>query len=230
MGCNPGMSEVEQLPPPRRSPPPGRRRMIPFTSDWIIAAFTVVLAIATLALVGTAILQHFDTVDAVEATKRLAIANENASRDRRQTDSADFTMKIDAMLNEPRYAKISDDIESHNSNYRLPKYPNKSDADVDEYIGIFEDIGYFVANDLVGAKIAYERFSYDIEKAWCNVTVQETIRDERAGDKSKIAQSDPQYANFEKLANEYLTTDGLFCNDLDSPTAPATKKKGGVRR
>src|SRR6516225_11407454 len=126
MGCNPGMSEVEQLPPPRRSPPPGRRRMIPFTSDWIIAAFTVVLAIATLALVGTAILQHFDTVDAVEATKRLAIANENASRDRRQTDSADFTMKIDAMLNEPRYAKISDDIESHNSNYRLPKYPNKS--------------------------------------------------------------------------------------------------------
>jgi hypothetical protein len=204
--------------------------MIPFTSDWIIAAFTVVLAIATLALVGTAILQHFDTVDAVEATKRLAIANENASRDRRQTDSADFTMKIDAMLNEPRYAKISDDIESHNSNYRLPKYPNKSDADVDEYIGIFEDIGYFVANDLVGAKIAYERFSYDIEKAWCNVTVQETIRDERAGDKSKIAQSDPQYANFEKLANEYLTTDGLFCNDLDSPTAPATKKKGGVRR
>jgi hypothetical protein len=76
------------------------------------------------------------------------------------------------------------------------------------------------------------RFSYDIEKAWCNVTVQETIRDERASDKSKTAQSDPQYENFEKLAKEYLATDGLSCNDLDSPTAaPAAKKKRtGVRR
>jgi hypothetical protein len=191
----------------------------------------VVLAIATLALVGTAILQHFDTVDAVEATKRLAIANENAAKDRRQTASAEFAMKIDAMLYQPRYDKISDDMQSHNINYRLPKYPNKADADVNEYIGIFEDIGYFVANDLVGAKIAYERFSYDIEKAWCNITVQETIRDERTTDKSKTAQSDPQYGNFENLAKEYLATDGLSCNDLDSPTAPAAKKKGaGVRR
>jgi lysyl-tRNA synthetase class II len=149
---------------------------------------------------------------------------------KRQTASAEFAMKIDAMLNESRYEKISDDIQSNNSNYRLPKYPNKADADVDEYIGIFEDIGYFAANHLFGANIARERFTYDIEKAWCNVTVQETIRDERASDKSKTAQSDPQYGNFEKLAKEYLATDGLSCNDLDSPTAPAAKKKkAGVR-
>ena len=129
------MSEAEELPPPPSSPPPARRRIILSAPDRVTAAFTGVLAIATLALVGTAILQHFDTVDAVEATKRLAIANENAAKDRRQTASAEFAMKIDAMLNEPRYDKISDDIQSHNSNYRLPKYPNKADADVDEYVG-----------------------------------------------------------------------------------------------
>jgi hypothetical protein len=232
MVYNPGMSEAEQLPPPRPSPPPARRRIIPITPDRVTAGFTVVLAIATLALVATAILQHFDTVDAVEATKRLAIANENAANDRRETASAEFAMKIDAILNESRYDAISSDIDENNSNFHLPKYPNKADADVDEYIGIFEDIGYFVANNLIGAKIAYERFSYDIEKAWCNVTVQQTIRDERASDKSKTAQSDPEFGNFEKLAKEYLATDGLSCNDLDSPTASAAakKKKTGVRR
>ena len=91
----------------------------------------MVLAIATLALVGTAILAHRDAVEAVEATKRPAIANENAANDRRQTASAEFTMKIDAMLNELWYDKISDDIQSHNSNYQLSKYPNKADADVE---------------------------------------------------------------------------------------------------
>jgi lysyl-tRNA synthetase class II len=88
-----------------------------------------------------------------------------------------------------------------------------------------KNIGYFIADDLIGTKIAYERFSYDIEKAWCNITVQETIRDERASDKSKTAQSDPQYGNFERLAKEYLETDGESCKDLDSGAATTQKKK-----
>ena len=129
MVYNPGMTEAEQVPPPQSSPSRARRPI--FTPDWITAACAVVLAIATLALVGTAILTHRDAVEAVEATKRLAIANENAANDRRQTASAEFTLKIDAMLNEPRYDKISDDIQPHNSNYQLSKYPNKAGADVE---------------------------------------------------------------------------------------------------
>lgn len=37
----------------------------------------------------------------------------------------------------------------------FPKYPNKYDSDVAEYIGMFEDIEYFVANYLISTKIAY---------------------------------------------------------------------------
>jgi hypothetical protein len=140
------MSEADQAPPPP-SPPPARRRL---TLDGITVAFTGVLALATLALVGVAIWQHFDTVDAVRATNRLAEASENAASDRRRMASAEFVMKIDATLNEPRYDKITDDIQSNNSNFNLTKYSNKSDADVEEYIGIFDEIGYFIANDFVG--------------------------------------------------------------------------------
>ena len=82
------------------------------------------MALATLALVGIAIWQHFDTVDAVRATNRLAEASEHAAADTRRTASADFVMKIDAILDKPRFDKITDDIQSHNSNFPLPKYPN----------------------------------------------------------------------------------------------------------
>src|SRR5215472_1824178 len=122
-----------------------------FTVHRVTAAFTVVLALATLALVITAIFQHNDAVEAIEATKRLATATENAAMDRRQTASAEFILKIDAMLAEHRYDRITDDIRSHDSNYRLPKYKNKADADVEEYIGVFEDTGYFITENLIGA-------------------------------------------------------------------------------
>ena len=133
------MADAEKVGPVR--PPPRQPKLWPrlFSPDWIIAAFTVVLAVATLALVGTAILQHFDTIDAVEATKRLALANEKATNDRRRTASAEFVMRYDGILNEPRFGKVTDDIQSHNSDYHLPKYPNKSDADVEEYIDL---LGY----------------------------------------------------------------------------------------
>lgn len=46
-------------------------------TDRITAAFTVVLAVATLALVITALIQHNDAVDAVHETERVAAAAEN---------------------------------------------------------------------------------------------------------------------------------------------------------
>jgi hypothetical protein len=118
-----------------------RRIAAQFTAHRVTAAFTVILALATLALVVTAYFQHRDAVEAIEATQRLAVATENAATDSRQTTSAELILKIDAMLQEHRYDRITDDIQSHDSNYHLPKYKNKTDADVEEYIGVFEDMG-----------------------------------------------------------------------------------------
>jgi hypothetical protein len=179
-----------------------------FTPEWLTTVFTIVLASATVALVWTSIEQHRDAVNAIETTKRLAQATEDAASERQQIASADFIFKINAMLEDHRYDRIVDDIQSHNSDYRLPTYPNRTDANVEEYIGMFEDVGYFITENLISAKMAYDHFSYEIEKAWCNVTVRETIQQVQATDRSKTAQSDPLYGNFEKLAKEYLDNEG----------------------
>jgi hypothetical protein len=124
------MSEAEQAPPPSSLPPPARHRIIPLIPDWL-TTFTGVLAVATLFLVGTAIWQHFDTAEAVRAANRLAEANEKAAKDRRQTTSAEFISKTDAKLDQHRFDRITNDIQSNNGTYHLPKYPNKNDADVE---------------------------------------------------------------------------------------------------
>ena len=201
------------------------RAKVPFTAHRITAVFTVVLALATLALVVTAYYQHKDAAEAIEAPNRLAAATENAAKERRQTASAEFVLKIDAMLDQHRFDRISDDIQSHNSNYHLSKYLNNVDADVGEYINIFDDLGYFITQGLIAGNMAYDYFSYDIEKAWCNITVQEFVQEERATDKSKTAQSGPIFGDFERLAKEYLETDGQSCKDLNSVPVQASKKR-----
>ena len=199
------MGDSDEAPPSPLSP--GQFQARPswprlFTPDWITAAFTVVLALSTLTLVITSYFQHRDAVDAIQVTK--------------QTASAELILKLDNRLAESRYDKITEDLQSHDSNYHLPKYKKRTDADVEEYIGIFEDIGNFVKDSVVGAKMAYDHFSYDIEKAWCNTTVQDTIRKARATDKSKTAQSEPLYGSFEGLAKEYLAQEGQTCKDMDN--------------
>jgi len=96
---------------------------------------------------------------------------------------------------------------------------------------VFDELGYLVRRNLIEEQIADNYLSYDIEKAWCNVTVQDVLQQERMDDKRKTAQSDPFFGDFEKLPKTFLETDGLACNDLDSPTAlAAKKKKAGARR
>ena len=193
-----------------------------FTPDRITAAFTVVLALATLALVVTAYFQHIDSVEAIEATKRLAVATETAATDARKTASAQLLLKLDDVVQGSRFNKIITDIESHGSGYPLIARTKKgrtgrsTDADVEEYIGIFEDLGYFIQDNLIIPKMAYDHFSYDIEKAWCNADVQRTIREARAADKSTTAQTDPMYGNFEKLAKDYLAKEAQSCKDLEN--------------
>jgi hypothetical protein len=232
-GTDPGTGTAEGSASPPSPGQPQRRSSWPriggyFTPEWLTTVFTIVLAGATVALVWASIEQHRDAVEAIETTKRLAQATENAASGRQQIASADFIFKINAMLEDHRYEKIVDDIQSHNSDYRLPKYPSRADAGVEEYIGLFEDVGYFIAENLIAAKMAYDHFSYDIEKAWCNVSVRETIEQARATDRSKTAHSDPLYGNFEKLAKEYLDNEGQTCKDLD--TAPAVARAQMTRK
>jgi hypothetical protein len=220
--------ETVEAPPSQPSPRRSRRQALwsrvaaLCTAERITAAFTIVLASATLALVGTAWFQHNDAVEAITATQRLAEATENAATDRRKISSAELILKFNDLLESPHYAKIVGDIESHSSNYPLlprakkGRLSNRTDADVEEYIGIFEDMGYFIEDNLIIAKMVYDHFSYDIEKAWCNKDVQRIVKEARAADKSTTANVDPIYGNFEKLATQYLAKEHQTCEDMET--------------
>ena len=101
----------ENVPAPTSSPPVSQsqhrhswaRVRAVFASERITAAFTVVLALATLALVGTAYFQHNDALDAIQETKRLAVATENAARERRQVASAELVLKLRDKLDDSRF-------------------------------------------------------------------------------------------------------------------------------
>jgi hypothetical protein len=209
------------------SPPRSQRRYL--TPEWLTVVFTILLAVATVvlagatvALVSTSIEQHRDAVAAIEETKRLAAATEKAGNDRREIASADLLLKYADILDRDRYTKITTDIQSHGSNYPLLASKTKgrrsknTDADVEEYIGIFEDLGYFIEDNLIFDKMVYDHLSYDIEKAWCNKNVQRVIREARAADKSTTAQSDPMYGNFEKLAKQYLDREHQTCGEIET--------------
>jgi hypothetical protein len=67
--------------------------------------------------------------------------------------------------------------------------------------------------------MAYNEFSYDLEKAWCNADVQRVVADARKADKSVTRQTDAIYGEFEKLARGYLAREAETCEDLDSQIA-----------
>ncbi len=69
---------------------------------------------------------------------------------------------------------------------------------------------------MIDATMAYNHFSYDVEKAWCNAAVQRVVQNARKEDKSITATSDPVYGKFEKLAKRYLAKERQSCKDLDN--------------
>jgi hypothetical protein len=131
-------------------------------------------------------------------------------------------LKFDDILEQSRYDRITTDIQDHASNFPLVSRGKKgktykgSDADPEAYISELDELASFVHDNLIIYKMAYQEFAYDIEKAWCNNDVRKIIQEARAKDKSTTAKDDPMYADFEKLANEYLTKEGQSCKDLDN--------------
>jgi len=140
-----------------------------------------------------------------------------------KTASADLVLRLRLKLDDKMYEKITIEIQNHDQNHPLLVRADGSKgggkfrgADIEGYIGNFEDIGYLVQDNLVVTKMAYDHFSYDVEKAWCNLDVKQIVADAQKADKSTTALSDPMYGNFKKLALDYLTKEHQTCKDLDN--------------
>jgi hypothetical protein len=92
--------------------------------------------------------------------------------------SATLMLKLRDALDDHRYAKITDEIEANDSAHPLLKKRGGKfqDTDVEGYIVNFEDVGYLVEENVIDARMAYDHFSYDVEKAWCNADVQRSCK------------------------------------------------------
>jgi hypothetical protein len=140
-----------------------------------------------------------------------------------QIASADLVLKLRATLDDSKFTKLVADIQNHDHSYPLlsrsdggSKGGKFRDLQIEQYISVFEDIGYLVEGYLIIGKMAYNEFSYDLEKAWCNADVQRVVADARKADKSVTRQTDPIYGDFERLARSYLAREGETCKDLDN--------------
>jgi hypothetical protein len=180
-------------------------------SKWLSAGASVAVIVGVVtAIVGATI--------AIETLKQ----SRETLKQSQQVASADLVLKLAETLDSRKYAKLTAEIQNHDQNYPLLLRSEGSkgggkfhDIEIEQYIGIFEEIGYLVEDNLIVGKMAFDEFSYDVEKAWCNKDVQLIIKQSREADKSMNRQIDPIYGQFEKLARNYLTREGESCSDLD---------------
>lgn len=145
----------------------------------------------------------------------------NVLKHAQQTASASLVFQIRDRLDSDRYIAITDAVQDHDHNYSLlwqkdtGKEGKFRDEEIERYMSVFEDMGYLVQEELINGQMAFDHFSYDVGKAWCNADVQRIIRDARKADRSVTAASDPIYGRFENLAQTYLAKEGQSCKDLD---------------
>ncbi len=132
--------------------------------------------------------------------------------------SATLVLTLRDKLDGDRYARITSEIQDNGSGHPLTKERGGKfrDTDVEHYISNFKDIGYLVRESIIAAPMAYDHFSYDVEKAWCNADVQRVLQAARKADRSATTATDPIYGRFEALAKQYLSTEQQSCKDLEN--------------
>jgi hypothetical protein len=181
----------------------------------VVKALSVLESIAVIGGIVFAVWQ------VLEISKQTTIQAETLKQSQ-QIASADLVLKLRKTLDDSKFAKLVADIQNHDHNYPLLSRSDggrggkSRDLEIEQYISVFEDIGYLVEDNLIISKMAYNEFSYDAEKAWCNGDVQRVITGARKADKSITRETEPIYGGFEKLARSYLAKEGETCKDLDN--------------
>jgi hypothetical protein len=134
-----------------------------------------------------------------------------------RTASGTLVLRLRDALDDKRYAIITDEIQDHGSSHPLLRDRGGKfrDSDIEKYLGNLSELGILVRYQVIVAEMAYDRFSYDVEKAWCNDDVQRVIHNARRANRSAAAVAEPMYGSFEKLAKSYLARGQQSCGGLN---------------
>ena len=132
--------------------------------------------------------------------------------------SAELMLQLDDRI-EDHFSDIESDINNNEHNHPLVNkngglFPKSK---VEGYIDQLDDVGLLLKDKLILPDMAYNDFSYDAEKAWCNVDVRKIISDERGASVEKVAGKDGDFhLNFERLAKGFLSIDKFTtCANVD---------------
>lgn len=128
----------------------------------------------------------------------------------REIESGKFVLEFSRNLEADKYRAISSAIKNHDENFHILKAQGGkfSDSDLEDYLGNFESIGELETRKLIELNMAYNEFSYSVEKAWCN-------RDIRSHIDATRKQSSYFFINFETLAHAFLKKDKIVdCGNL----------------
>ena len=132
--------------------------------------------------------------------------------------SANYVLKLSDELNGAKYASIMAAIENGTEYAPIISgaHPSFTPTQLEDYMGNFETIGDLAQDGVIDRSMAYQEFSYDFAKAWCNQDVQKEVQSDRASDPNEPSQN--QYWNgFQSLATYFMQQDhNKTCKDYDS--------------
>jgi hypothetical protein len=130
----------------------------------------------------------------------------------KEIESGKFILEFSRNISDKKYAELTSAIEDNDENFHILKSNRGkfSDTTLEDYIGNFETIGELEKRKLIDRKMAYNEFSYSVEKAWCNKDVRSHINETRK-------QGSEFFINFENLARIFLKEDIVKdCKNLAS--------------
>ncbi len=151
-------------------------------------------------------------------SQNIQLADENAQLEgqkaqlKQQADlgSAQYVLAMSNDLDSAKYARIITAIEGQGHTYSpLTAGLGITDAQLEDYMSEFDTIGDLYRDNIITFQMAYDEFSYDTEKAYCNNDVQADIKRDRASD---IATgTDMFWSGFQDMATAFLNRDGYTC-------------------
>jgi hypothetical protein len=125
--------------------------------------------------------------------------------------SAQYVLDLSDKLDTGRYITLADDIDDNDDAYSPIHTGGFTDNQLDDYMGEFETVGDLVRDGVIEQQMAYDEFSYDIEKTYCNDDVQADITRDQASDGVDTGTIDASWSGFQGLAKLFLAKDSETC-------------------
>ena len=136
--------------------------------------------------------------------------------------SADYVLRLTQDLENNKYDNIKNILYDDKSNHLTLVLYNKTtningviENKLDDYIGKLETIGDMTEEGIINKDMAYQEFSVDFIKTWCNDEIKNYILNMRNEDKA-LNKETTYFHGLEYLANYSMRKENKGCSFYDN--------------